>query len=145
MKYRAIIALTTILAGLGASVALSAEAWRDHGDRREPEYVDQPSITLFERPGFQGKSHTFRGDQSDLGDTNFNDHASSAQVHGRWRVCGDSKMRGRCEDLFRDIPDLKAIGLDPAQCSNIILTTVTDVVGFLAFLGFAVLFQNYLV
>lgn len=39
---------------------------------------------------------------------------------------------------------LKALGLDPAQCSSIILTTVTDVVGFFAFLSFAVLFQNYL-
>lgn len=34
---------------------------------------------------------------------------------------------------------MKKIGLDPAQCSSIILTTVTDVVGFLAFLGFALL------
>ena len=40
---------------------------------------------------------------------------------------------------------MKKIGLDPAQSSSIILTTVTDVMGFLAFLGFAVLFQNYLV
>src|SRR3989338_8389321 len=39
---------------------------------------------------------------------------------------------------------MKAIGLDPAQCSNIILTTITDVMGFLSFLGFAVLFQNFL-
>jgi len=39
---------------------------------------------------------------------------------------------------------MKAVGLDPAQCSSIILTTVTDVVGFLAFLGFAVVFQNHL-
>lgn len=40
---------------------------------------------------------------------------------------------------------MRSLGLDPAQCSSIILTTVTDVVGFLAFLGFAVLFQSYLV
>lgn len=40
---------------------------------------------------------------------------------------------------------MKKIGLDPAQCSSIILTTVTDVMGFLAFLGLAVLFQNFLV
>lgn len=40
---------------------------------------------------------------------------------------------------------MKKIGIDPAQSSSIILTTVTDVVGFLAFLGFAVLFQEYLV
>ena len=39
---------------------------------------------------------------------------------------------------------MKAIGLDPAQCSNIILTTFTDVMGFFALLGLAVLFQGYL-
>jgi len=39
---------------------------------------------------------------------------------------------------------MKAMGLDPAQCSSIILTTVTDVVGFFAFLGFAVVFQSHL-
>jgi len=36
---------------------------------------------------------------------------------------------------------MRAIGLDPAQCSSIILTTVTDVMGFFAFLGFALMFQ----
>jgi len=39
---------------------------------------------------------------------------------------------------------MKALGLDPAQCSNIILTTITDVMGFFTFLGFAFLFQSYL-
>jgi magnesium transporter len=40
---------------------------------------------------------------------------------------------------------MKLVGLDPAQSSSIILTTVTDVVGFFAFLGFAVIFQQYLI
>lgn len=40
---------------------------------------------------------------------------------------------------------MKKLGIDPAQSSSIILTTVTDVMGFLAFLGFAVIFQNLLV
>ncbi len=40
---------------------------------------------------------------------------------------------------------MKAVGLDPAQCSNIILTTFTDVMGFFALLGLAVLFQGYLI
>ncbi len=39
---------------------------------------------------------------------------------------------------------MKSIGLDPAQCSSIILTTVTDVMGFFSFLGFALLFRNFL-
>ncbi|MBN1979892.1 MAG: magnesium transporter [Chitinivibrionales bacterium] len=39
---------------------------------------------------------------------------------------------------------MKTIGLDPAQCSNIILTTVTDVIGFFSFLELATLFTRYL-
>jgi len=35
---------------------------------------------------------------------------------------------------------LRALGRDPAQSASIFLTTVTDVVGFAAFLGFAALF-----
>jgi len=34
---------------------------------------------------------------------------------------------------------LKRMGLDPAVSSSVFVTTVTDVVGFLAFLGFAAL------
>lgn len=39
---------------------------------------------------------------------------------------------------------MKRLGFDPAQCSNIILTTFTDIIGFFLFLGLAVLFQNKL-
>ena len=39
---------------------------------------------------------------------------------------------------------MQKLHLDPAQCSSIILTTVTDVVGFFAFLGFASIFQSHL-
>lgn len=40
---------------------------------------------------------------------------------------------------------LRAMNQDPAQSSSIILTTVTDVVGFLSFLGLATLFSAWLV
>jgi magnesium transporter len=39
---------------------------------------------------------------------------------------------------------LKSLGQDPAQSSSIILTTVTDVVGFLSFLGLATLMSAFL-
>ena len=39
---------------------------------------------------------------------------------------------------------LKSIGRDPAQSASIFLTTVTDIVGFSSFLGFAVLFMDWL-
>ncbi len=38
---------------------------------------------------------------------------------------------------------MKKLGVDPAQSSSIILTTITDVVGFFAFLSFAVMFQKH--
>ena len=40
---------------------------------------------------------------------------------------------------------MERLGQDPAQSSNIILTTVTDVLGFVSFLGFAVLARPWLV
>ena len=40
---------------------------------------------------------------------------------------------------------LQTFGQDPAQSSSIILTTVTDVVGFMSFLGLATIFSNLLV
>jgi len=40
---------------------------------------------------------------------------------------------------------MKALGFDPAQSSSIVLTTITDVVGFLAFLGFARMFLSFLI
>jgi magnesium transporter len=39
---------------------------------------------------------------------------------------------------------LRAIGQDPAQSSSIVLTTVTDVMGFFSFLGLASLFSSWL-
>jgi magnesium transporter len=39
---------------------------------------------------------------------------------------------------------LKRLGQDPAQSSSIVLTTVTDVVGFMSFLGIATLLINML-
>lgn len=39
---------------------------------------------------------------------------------------------------------MKTLGRDPAQSSNIVLTTITDCVGNFAFLGFALLFRDHL-
>jgi magnesium transporter len=39
---------------------------------------------------------------------------------------------------------LKKFGLDPAQSSSIVLTTVTDIAGFMSFLGIATVFSSML-
>jgi len=35
---------------------------------------------------------------------------------------------------------LKRLGIDPALAGGVVLTTVTDVIGFMAFLGLATIF-----
>lgn len=40
---------------------------------------------------------------------------------------------------------MKALRMDPAQCSTIILTAVTDIVGFIAFLSLALIFKQSLI
>jgi len=37
---------------------------------------------------------------------------------------------------------LKRLGIDPALAGGVVLTTVTDVVGFLSFLGLAAIFYG---
>ncbi|MBN7827993.1 magnesium transporter, partial [Bowmanella dokdonensis] len=39
---------------------------------------------------------------------------------------------------------LKKAGLDPAQSSSIVLTTITDIAGFMSFLGIALLLSDML-
>ncbi len=57
-------------------------------------------ITLYERPGFQGRSMTLRNAQVDLDRTRFNDRAESAIVRdGVWEVCTDAGFNGRCTRL----------------------------------------------
>lgn len=107
----------SVLVLASVMVASSAQAQPRGGGREEPYFVDRPEIILFDRPGFQGKSRSWNDDVDDLSSKGFNDHAASVRVRGRWRVCSDSNSRGRCQDVTRDIPDLKMIGMDKAISS----------------------------
>lgn len=102
-----------------ASAGVSgAQPWDRGRDRDgEPGFVDRPQIILFERPNFQGRSRSFGDDVSNLSEVGFNDHAESIRVRGRWRVCADSDMRGRCLDVTNDISDLGRLGLGHAISS----------------------------
>ena len=71
----------------------------------------EPSLTLYEQPGFKGRSVTLFADNLDLSDTGVVGRARSAQVFGRWRVCAQPGWRGRCQTLSRNIADLTALGM----------------------------------
>lgn len=68
-------------------------------------------VTFFEGPNFTGRSFTADGNISNM-PREFNDRAMSVRVIGYWRLCTDSDYRGRCEDVDRDVRDLRALGLE---------------------------------
>lgn len=86
-----------------AALALAGAAQAQRGGR--------PEITLYELPGFQGRSITITESTPDLGRWRFNDQAQSARVQGRWRVCEHGDFRGRCQEIGGDVPDLTAYSL----------------------------------
>ena len=57
-------------------------------------------ITLFEHDNFAGRTYTAPNSVSNLGDSGFNDRASSVIVRGgRWAICENAYFSGRCVTL----------------------------------------------
>lgn len=75
------------------------------------------SITLFDLPNYQGASRTYQAGVDNLNDIGLNDRAQSARVQGRWRVCTDADLRGRCVELNTDVPNLATMGVTAAISS----------------------------
>jgi hypothetical protein len=71
-------------------------------------------LTLFEHDNFQGQRFDVRGAAENLGNTGFNDSASSARVRrGTWQVCDDAYFRGRCVTLQPgEYPSLGTMGMN---------------------------------
>jgi uncharacterized protein YcfJ len=71
-------------------------------------------VTLFEREGFNGRSHRADKQINNLQRMQFNDRASSALVQGqRWEVCENERFKGRCVVLRPgQYPSLAAMGLN---------------------------------
>ncbi len=57
-------------------------------------------LTLFENDNMNGRRFEVRGSVDNLGNSGFNDVASSAVVRqGTWQLCDDAYFRGRCVTL----------------------------------------------
>jgi hypothetical protein len=106
-------AAIAVLATVGIGVA---EA-QNRDNNRDNNRGGRPQITLYAAPDYQGPSRSWSGDVENLADQGFNDMAQSARIEGRWRVCEDSKLRGRCVDLSGDVPNLAAMRMTVAISS----------------------------
>ena len=70
-------------------------------------------VTLFEREGFNGRSHVAQKQVNNFERFGFNDRASSILVQNqRWEVCDDANFGGRCVVLRPGrYPSLSSMGL----------------------------------
>ena len=67
-----------------------------------PAFAQTAEITLYESPGFAGRSLTLRGYTPNLDEIGFNDRASSIVVRsGTWQLCTDANFGGTCATLSR--------------------------------------------
>lgn len=67
------------------------------------------TITLFEKPNFQGRSMTFEHRVASLNAVGFNDLAQSVKVSGKqdWVLCESRNFLGRCIRVHLKETDLK--------------------------------------
>jgi hypothetical protein len=69
------------------------------------------TATLYELPGFRGRSIVVNGSTNNLANLDFNDRTGSLRLNGAWRLCEDADFRSRCITLSGAIPDLRARGI----------------------------------
>ena len=99
--------MKTAFATLAAALVAGASLMAAHQAAAQSE----PSITLYDQPNYRGGSATFYRSTGNLDDTHFNDRALSAQIRGTWRVCENASLKGHCEVLTGNLPDLGVVGM----------------------------------
>lgn len=94
-----------IAAALAAAASFAGVADAQRGGGREP--ANNPSITLFEHPEYQGRSIRIDGDAPDLRWVDFNDMTSSIRIEGgQWEVCLEPDFGGTCQVLDESLPNM---------------------------------------
>jgi len=81
--------------------------------------VSAQEIMLFQNENFSGPNFSASSSDSNLGNSGFNDRASSVRIRGgSWQLCADAFFRGQCVTLQPgDYASLRAIGLNNAVSS----------------------------
>ncbi|MET0370369.1 MAG: beta/gamma crystallin-related protein [Sphingobium sp.] len=87
----------TILTALAITAAVPAAA---------QSQTAPPTMTLYEFPGYIGRSVTVTAEAPDLATQGFAKRAQSARVSGSWQVCPAVKYGGSCTTLANNAPFL---------------------------------------
>jgi hypothetical protein len=115
--------LTSLLAGAALAAVASAAGAQVPG-YGYPAYPAVPVVpgygyggygnqtaTLYELPGYQGRSVVVNGASTNLDNIGFNDRTRSIRLSGAWSLCEDADFRSRCVTLSGSIPDLNRRGI----------------------------------
>jgi hypothetical protein len=109
--------LTSLMAGAALAMIAGAAGAQPYGGYYPP-YPGGPygnsygqTATLYELPGFQGRSVVVNGSTGNLADIDFNDRTRSVRLNGTWKLCEDAGFRSRCETMTGSIPDLRQRGI----------------------------------
>lgn len=109
--------LTSLLAGAALASIAGAAGAQPYGGIFPPYpgndygYGNGQTATLYELPGFRGRSVVVNGANDNLANIDFNDRTGSLRLNGSWRLCEDAGYRSRCITLSGSIPDLRARGI----------------------------------
>lgn len=128
------ITLTSLLAGAALAAVATAAGAQSPGYGYYPPVPAYPAVpaypvvpaypgydyggygaqtaTLYELPGFQGRSIVVNGSTNNLDDLGFNDRARSVRVTGTWKLCEDAGYRGHCETITGSVADLRSRGIN---------------------------------
>lgn len=91
--------------------------------------IATPSMTLFELPGYLGRSVTITADTPDLAKEGFAKRAQSARVTGSWQVCPAVTFAGACQTLNGNMPILKKSQIVSVRPTPSATTSVTPAAG----------------
>jgi hypothetical protein len=97
---------------LAVVLALSAFSLDASAQRRDRGYGNYTGVTVFEDPGFRGRSVTLRNEIADMRELGLNDRISSLEVSGNqaWEVCRDINFQGGCRVFNGTVEDLRREG-----------------------------------
>lgn len=109
--------LTTLMAGAALATIAGAASAQPYGGYYPPypgpDYNSGygQTATLYELPGFRGRSVVVTGSNDNLSNIDFNDRTGSVRLNGTWRLCEDAGYHSRCVTLSGSIPDLRDRGI----------------------------------
>ena len=100
-----------IALAIGTATALGVATAAPPSPVPTPAAAPVSSVTLFEKPNFQGRSMTFQFGTASLNAVGFNDLAQSVKVVGPrdWVLCEGRNFLGRCIRVHQKEKDLKRL------------------------------------